>query len=107
METIQWPTEVKARKNHKCNYCLQPIIKGSHYLKSTHKIDDIYNWVTHIYCEELAKKLDMYSECYEDGLSTDDFIEYVHVYYRRLSTLKDDAKFTYKLNYLLKYYRIN
>ena len=36
----------------------------------------VYDWKTHLHCSEIASKLDMYDNSY-DGLTTEDFIEYI------------------------------
>ena len=78
METLMYQTPTKAIKEHVCDFCSGIIMKGSTYCKSTHKHDgEIYNWQTHIDCEYIATKLNMYEDCDDDGLTQDDFMENV------------------------------
>ena len=42
MECISNPKNVKARKDHKCDFCLGVIKKGDYYNTATYKSDDIY-----------------------------------------------------------------
>lgn len=77
METLLNPTEVKANKDHHCDFCGSKIYKGSKYLKSTHKNDgDLYDFKTHDYCAELATKMDLYKDAY-DGVDGETFQEAV------------------------------
>ena len=78
METIIYPTKTKAIKPHQCMFCLQPIDKGSTYLKSTHKLDgQIYAWKTHEHCSEIAHKLNMWDDV-DEGVNSDVFIEFIN-----------------------------
>lgn len=78
METLTQEKEVKAIKEHKCNFCGGKISVGEIYMKSTHKCDgDIYDWKTHKYCAEIANRLKMYDDAYE-GVTMDDFIETIN-----------------------------
>ena len=77
METLKHTTQVKAIKEHRCNFCGEKIFKGDSYLTSTHKMDGVvYDWKTHQHCNEVADKLKLYDIC-EDGVSQDQFIESV------------------------------
>jgi len=77
METLLNPKETKARKRHTCNFCGDRIIINQIYMKSTHVYDGmIYDWKTHKYCSELARRLNMYDEC-DEGVTQDDFMESV------------------------------
>ena len=81
METLSYAKEVKASKDHKCNFCCEKIAKGESYMNSTHKYDgEIYDWKTHIYCEKIAYRLNMYDDC-DEGLTEDDFQESIHSEY--------------------------
>lgn len=106
MEIIQRPTETKAIKNHQCNYCLQQIEKGTKYQKSVLKYDYIYTWKNHIHCQEIAEKLNMFDECGDEGLTTDDFLEYINCAYGEI--IEDDVSrnFADRLKYVLDKYNI-
>jgi hypothetical protein len=112
METLSYQTKTKARKEHRCNFCCQPIQKNTFYTKSTHKMDGIvYDWKTHSYCSEIASKLDMYDNSY-DGLTTEDFIEYIKRSFEILNfdKLEDEnfsiPDFPSQLLFVLNHYEI-
>ena len=66
METLAYPKEVKARKEHRCDFCNQKLMVGTIYMKSTHVLDGrIYDWKTHNYCNKISHRLDMYEYCDE------------------------------------------
>lgn len=75
-------TQPTARKKHVCDFCGCIIEPGTKYHRHTLVEDGgvgIYDWVTHDECEDIASKLDMYRNCY-DGVTQDDFCNYVHEY---------------------------
>lgn len=75
METIAYASEVKASKEHRCDFCSEKIAQGETYLKSTHKMDgNVYDWKTHKYCGEIATKLKMYDNA-DEGVTQDIFME--------------------------------
>jgi hypothetical protein len=78
METISYQKEVKANKDHRCNFCGEKIRKDETYLTSTHKQDgSVYDWKTHKHCSEIANRLNMYEDC-DEGLTEDGFQETIH-----------------------------
>lgn len=115
METLQYPTEIKAKKEHKCDFCLEPIQKGSIYLKSVYKYDDIFSWKNHLCCSEIASKLKMYDDC-DEGVTTDDFIESIKDQYSKImSETQNDIyeskdfvypKFKERLIFVLNHYGV-
>lgn len=47
IETITYPKETKAKKEHSCNFCLDKIKVDEIYIKSTYVFDgQIYDWKT-------------------------------------------------------------
>lgn len=78
LEFITDPTPVKARKPHRCSYCGCAIEKGEVYERTTLKYDEIYTWKSHLKCVELTKKLKMFDEVYDEGLTSYDFQEYIY-----------------------------
>ena len=94
METFDYGTR-KARKQHKCDYCNGLINKGEEYNYSVHKMDDVYTWKAHKHCDELTKLLEMDFDR-EEGLSKDDFYEYVNDYFHSEFSLEDKAKLAYQ-----------
>lgn len=120
METISYAVEVKAKKQHLCNFCCEKISQGETYNKSTHKQDSIvYSWKAHKHCSDIASRLKMYEDC-DEGLTGDSFQENIHSEYFDLLVSKfsqnDIAKysdviqqfrcvrFKDKLNYVIRYY---
>jgi len=82
METLSYQKEVKAIKEHRCNFCCDKIRVGEVYCTSTHKHDgDIYNWKTHKYCSDIASRLKMYDDLDDEGLGEDSFQETIHSEY--------------------------
>jgi len=78
IDTLRPPTETKAKKECRCNFCGDKIIVGDIYLKSTHKFDgSIYDWKTHKCCAKLAERINLFQHA-EDGVSQEDFMESVH-----------------------------
>lgn len=78
METISYSKEVKAAKDHKCNFCCEKIRQGETYITSTHKQDGtIYDWKTHKHCSDIATRLKMYDDC-DEGLTEEGFQETIH-----------------------------
>lgn len=81
METISYPKEIKANKDHQCNLCGQRIPSGDTYIKSTHKYDgDVYDFKTHNHCDKLANQLKMYDDC-DEGLTQEIFEEIIYQTY--------------------------
>jgi hypothetical protein len=77
MRTISYDEQVKANKDHVCSFCGEKIYKGDTYNKSTHEYDgSVYDWKTHKHCADIAQRLNMYEQC-EEGVTQDDFIEFV------------------------------
>lgn len=121
METLNYPTDVKAIKEHKCDFCAEKIRIGETYRKSTHKLDgDIYDWKTHKHCAEIASKLRMYDDA-DEGVSGDDFQEHIsQEFFDLMINLFDkedrkkystpiqclrDVKFRDKLLYVIHHYK--
>lgn len=78
METLTYPTETKAIKEHSCNFCAEKITKGEIYIKSTHKYDrEVYDWKTHKHCSEIATRLKMYDDA-DEGVTDEIFQETIH-----------------------------
>jgi len=78
METLTYPKETKARKEHSCNFCSYKIREGEVYIKSTHAYDgQVYDWKTHKNCAEIASRLKMYDDC-DEVVTQDDFMETIH-----------------------------
>ena len=98
----------KARKAHKCNFCLLEITKGEVYDSQTNIWDGIiYTWKTHLKCSFLAEELDMYNDSDENGVNDEMFIEYVNNAYDEFQDEEDNTffgkvSFEHKLNQVYK-----
>lgn len=121
METLMQPTETKARKVHRCDFCAERIAIGDKYIKSTHKYEgDVYDWKTHDYCSELASTMKLYDDA-DEGVGQDDFMEAVSEKYNDLlinQFTDNDAekykeivkqlhevRFRQKLHYVIMHYK--
>lgn len=109
MITLHYPKLTKARKAHKCDFCLQEIEKGSEFWKSTHKNDGkAYDFKTHQRCSEIADILKMGEGC-DDGVTSDFFIDAIKEEYINLMSKTNDfvmPKFQERLNFVCDYYQI-
>ena len=93
-EIIQAYKVVKARKKHLCSFCGCKIQVGELYHVGVFKNDDIYRWKSHITCDELAVKMDMY-DGWGDGVTAEEFQEHVMEYAKRWfpDAYEDDLEF--------------
>lgn len=114
METISYSKLTTAVKEHKCNFCCQPIERGTKYFKSTHSMDgEIYDWKTHQSCSEIADKLKMY-DYVDEGVTTDYFIETIKDEYSNLMSKTQNElyeskgfvipKFTEQLQFVINFH---
>ena len=95
METIS-TKEVKARKQHKCNWCGCKINIGTIYTTSfcVHDVDT-YTWKNHIHCEEIASKLKMFD--YADyGVDEENFQETIREEFIKLMKHHQSEVFNYQ-----------
>lgn len=96
MSTISFK-KVKARKDHKCDWCEAKILKGNVYTKYFNVYEgEPFTWKNHIHCEEIASKLKMFDECADYGLDTDSFMEFIKEEYIRLMNLYHSEIFEYE-----------
>ena len=76
--------DLKAKKEHRCDYCSRKIQKLEIYEKSAIVNDgDLYTWKSHKSCSFLAKTLRMFEDANE-GVSQDDFVENIRTEYENL-----------------------
>jgi len=101
----------KARKEHRCNYCCLPIEIKEEYNSQTIVNDgEIYTWKSHLSCNAIALKLDMFKMCGYEGVTEDDFIDIIRSEYsslneRYVETFTYDLKiFKKQLNFVKNYY---
>ena len=66
-------TKPIARKQYKCDWCGLTIEKGEKHESQILKDETIYNWRNHLRCAEIARKLDMFDFCDNEGLTKDAF----------------------------------
>ena len=91
--------EVKARKEDHCDYCDQIITVGTIYKKSIFKDKKAIAWRTHLECEKLATRLNLFKDGFCDqGI----FYEGVLAAYNEIS--KENINFREKLQIVLKHY---
>lgn len=121
IETISYQKEIKAIKEHRCNFCSDKIRVGEKYTKSTHKCDGaLYDWKLHKSCDAIAVELKMYEFDTDYGLTGDDFMEIIssEYYSLLLDTVPNEERkkydeilsqiryvaFRYKLQYVIRHY---
>lgn len=107
METIS-TTEVKARKEHKCDYCGLPITVGEIYQRSFIKdCGDVWVWKNHFHCFKISLKLNMFDDCVGDECVTQDsFRDDIQCEYINLTKDFTNPPFLFQFNYVLKYHNI-
>lgn len=81
MPTVLETAKRKARKEHRCDFCGLKIEVGEIYEDQTAVYDgELYHWKSHFSCKKLARELNMYDYCDDEGLTADAFQEYVDQY---------------------------
>ena len=94
MEIIKEKNQ-KANKPHLCCFCEGIIEIGELYNNQLNKDDgEIYTWKTHLKCDSIAFKLDMYDDCSE-GLTGDAFQDCIN------EAFEEEITFEEKLKYLI------
>lgn len=94
----------KANKQHTCDWCGLPIIKGEIYNVSVNESEgELYTWKNHISCEQIATKLKMFEGVWNDGLCAEDFRDQIRDEYCSLGG-ESGRSFEYQLNYVKKHY---
>jgi len=66
--------KAKARKEHICNLCCDPIEKGEFYYKQVNVDGGLNEFKRHIKCDEVCEMMDWYSD---DGIDSNLFTELV------------------------------
>lgn len=68
----------KARKDHRCDVCGKPILKGCEYVVESQKHDgEIYIFHRHIHCNALLEAYQASNWCDGDEYSIDEFVEWL------------------------------
>lgn len=73
MITVLKESHPVARKQHTCMLCYCKIEKGQRYYRQTCKYDDVYDFIEHEECHAIARELDMYDDCDDEGLTDEIF----------------------------------
>jgi hypothetical protein len=112
--------EVKANKEHGCDFCREKIKKDEVYIKSTYRsYGSLYDWKSHLQCFNIADRLKMYDDC-DEGLTTSDFQNSIDSEYFKLLIAKfsredyekyidviqqlHNVEFKDKLKFVIRYY---
>ena len=100
MPTILRETYPTARKEHGCEFCCEKIAIGQKYVRQT----NIYDFVTHQECDEVARELNMYDDCDDSGLDGKSFREELdsYVYANHYDEHTDDVYTGWRVNYYEK-----
>jgi len=78
----------KAKKQHKCDFCGLIIEVGEVYeLQKNASEGTLYSWKSHLSCNEIASKLDMFDNC-DEGVTGEDFKEYIREEYQNIMISK-------------------
>lgn len=105
----QLPTkELKARRNHLCDWCLSNISPGEIYNKTPIADDGvIFNFKSHLSCTKLYEKLEMWKLGDGDGIDLNTFQEQVYNEHKRIfSTDNRHVNFEDILNQVKTHYDI-
>lgn len=86
-------TTQKARKVHRCNYCLMPIEIGTEYARQYNEFDGYtFAWKMHTHCDQIAQKLIDFKECDNGGADCDDFYWSVVYKFEEITGLVSNGK---------------
>jgi len=86
---------LKARKEHRCDLCLEKIEKGSQYERQFNKINYVYTFKSHVYCKSIASHLNMYDDL-DFGLNDENFMETIRQEFIFLQELHNSEVFNYE-----------
>lgn len=88
-----------ARKQHTCMYCGCTIQKGEKYRRDTCTFEgQLYDWVAHKECQDVAQELDMFDFC-DEGLTGENFRDQLWDYIG--DTYRDDERYDEIINMTL------
>lgn len=97
METLKYG-KVKARKAHVCSFFGSTIPVGAMYWRSTHIANgDLYDWKSHEKCAELVNMLDMEGD---EGVTMEDFFEYVREAYDEIQPDTEANNFNEQVDFV-------
>ena len=81
MPTILRVTFPIAKKEHTCEFCYGKIRINQKYIRQTNVYDEeVYDFITHQECKEVAHELRMYDDCDDNGLDGESFRENLNEY---------------------------
>lgn len=81
MLTILRETFPTAKKEHTCEFCYGKIRINQKYVRQTNVYDgEVYDYITHQECKEVAHELRMYDDCSDEGLDGESFRENLNEY---------------------------
>jgi hypothetical protein len=87
MQTLS-TKEPKARKQHQCDFCGLIIEIGEVYgLQKNVSGGTLYSWKSHLSCNEIAAKLNMFDNC-DEGVTDEDFKENIRIEYQDIMQSK-------------------
>lgn len=75
MITVLKETYPIAKKEHTCMLCHGKIAKGQRYYRQTCVYDNVYDFIEHEECRKISHDLDMYSDCDDEGLNDNFFVD--------------------------------
>lgn len=94
-----------AKKNHICEFCACKIIPGQKYVRQTCLYDgEVYDFIAHQECVDLASKRKLYHDCDDSGLYGYSFHAILDEYVYRHHYDSDAEKIAF--NWGLTYYDI-
>lgn len=81
MPTILRVTFPIAKKEHTCEFCYGKIRINQKYVRQTNVYDgEVYDFITHQECKDVAHELRMYDDCDDNGLDGESFRENLNEY---------------------------
>ena len=83
MDTLKEPRRVKARKEHRCDYCDKTIQAGEKYTLATYKDDYIYDWRNCDRCKPYVDEAFANKDYdWADGMGWQEFRDYMYEEHR-------------------------
>lgn len=93
---------IQSKKRHTCNYCGHKIEAGDLYDKTTIASDGtVYDWKSHQNCTMLVKKLNMFEDYSDDGVTSGDFHEMINSKYIDIIVEKANIQLPWEVLYEL------
>ena len=80
--------KTRAKKQHKCDFCGLIIEIGEVYERQKNVSEGtLYTWKSHLSCNKIAAKLEMFDNC-DEGVTGEDFKEYIREEYQNIMQSK-------------------